>query len=121
MDLPVMLPEQLGAYLRAIRLGQGLTQTQLAQRLGLSQSRIVAIEKDPGRIRVQQLLQLLHVLQTRLVLQDPRPAGPARTPAALPDVLQVREAVPAPPGAADGVADGAPAPALPFPANQGEW
>lgn len=55
MDLPVMLPEQLGPYLKAIRLSQGLTQVQLAQRLGLSQTRIVEIEKAPGRIRVVQL------------------------------------------------------------------
>lgn len=112
-----MLPEQLGPYLKAIRLSQGLTQVQLAQRLGLSQTRIVEIEKTPERIRVGQLLQVLHALQTRLVLQDPRPKPPTQTVAPTGFTSEsmasrIGEVVPpAPRGDLQG----------PFTPNKGEW
>lgn len=120
MDLPILLPEQLGPYLKAIRLSQGLTQTQLAQRLGLSQTRIVEIEKAPGRIRVEQFLQVLHALQTRLVLQDPRPKPPPQSISTMgyessqPGSAHVSESHPSLPGATDDVG-------APFLTNKGDW
>jgi HTH-type transcriptional regulator / antitoxin HipB len=39
-----------------------MTQQDLAERLGLSQPRIAEIERQPGRISVDQLLTLMHVL-----------------------------------------------------------
>ena len=128
MNLQVMLPEQLGSYLKAIRLSQGLTQVQLAQRLGLSQSRIVEIEKKPGRIRVEQLLQVLHVLQTRLVLQDPRSNPPAQTPAEQgfasgSMASQIHEVLPPPFGAFAESAErhNDTDQQSPFTPNEGEW
>lgn len=54
--------DQLALLLRELRLSRGLTQQALAERLGVSQPRIAEIERQPGRISVDQLLQLMQVL-----------------------------------------------------------
>lgn len=51
------------------RKSAGLSQTELAQRLGISQSRISAMELDPGSINVDQLLALLAALKHELLVQ----------------------------------------------------
>ena len=111
MDFPLLLPEQLGPYLKGIRRSRGLTQAQLGQRLGLSQVRIAEIEKAPGRIRVEQLLQVLAALRTGVVLQDLRTKPPPQliAPASIPPA-------PAAPPAPD---NRSPLPSRP--ANKGEW
>ena len=84
MDHPIRLAEQLRVHLRALRLRQGLTQTQLGKRLGLGQVRIAEIEARPGAISVDQLVSILSALGATLVLRDaadgkpaPRGASPA--------------------------------------------
>jgi len=47
-----------------------MTQQQLAQSLGLTQSRIAEIEADPGRVSVENLLKILSALNVQLVLED---------------------------------------------------
>lgn len=111
MDFPVLLPDQLGPYLKGLRHSQGLTQTQLGQRLGLSQVRIAEIEKAPGRIRVDQLLQVLAALRTRVVLQDPRPKPPPQT-IAPPSIAPAQQT----PSTGD-----VQSPLPPLPPNKGEW
>lgn len=66
------LPRQLGPFLQSARKSAGLSQTALAQRLGISQSRISAMELDPGSINVEQLLALLAALNHEVLLQ-PKP------------------------------------------------
>jgi HTH-type transcriptional regulator / antitoxin HipB len=63
------VPAQAGALLQAARKAAGLSQTTLAQRLGLSQSRLSAMELDPGSISLEQLLALCGALQLELVMQ----------------------------------------------------
>jgi HTH-type transcriptional regulator/antitoxin HipB len=63
------LSKQLGPLLQAARKAAGLSQTELAQRLGISQSRISAMELDPGTINVEQLLALLAVLNLEVLVQ----------------------------------------------------
>ena len=63
------LSRQLGPLIQSARKSAGLTQTGLAQRLGLSQSRISAMELDPGTISVDQLLALLAALNYELLVQ----------------------------------------------------
>ncbi len=70
MDYPLRLADQLRAHLRALRKQRGLTQTQLGQRLGLSQVRIAEIEARPGVVSVDQLLKILSALDAALVLRD---------------------------------------------------
>ena len=63
------LSKQLGPILQSARKSAGLSQTELAQRLGISQSRISAMELDPGSINVDQLLVLLAALKLELLVQ----------------------------------------------------
>lgn len=63
------LSKQLGPLLQAARKATGLSQTELAQFLGISQSRISAMELDPGSINVEQLLALLAALNYELLVQ----------------------------------------------------
>lgn len=59
---PVRNSDQLALFLRNLRLARRMTQRDLADRLGLSQPRIAEIEKRPGRITVDQLFAVMHVL-----------------------------------------------------------
>ena len=63
-------PAQLPNHLRSFRKARGLTQAALGALTGLDQTRIAKIERDPKRVSVGQLLQLLAVLQVRVLL-DP--------------------------------------------------
>jgi HTH-type transcriptional regulator/antitoxin HipB len=63
------LSQQLGPLLRSARKSAGLSQTALAQRLGISQSRISSMELDPGSISVEQLLTLLAALHHEVLIQ----------------------------------------------------
>ena len=79
VDYPLPLSSQLQPLLKSLRKARGLTQAQLAQRLGVVQSRVADIERNPGAISVGQLLQLLALLDAQLVVRDipPPPAVPA--------------------------------------------
>lgn len=63
------LSKQLGPILQSARKSAGLSQTELAQRLGISQSRLSAMERDPGSINVDQLLALLAALNHEVLVQ----------------------------------------------------
>ncbi|KQW87391.1 toxin HipA [Massilia sp. Root418] len=63
------LSRQLGPLLQGARKSAGLSQTQLAQCLGVSQSRISAMELEPGTINVDQLLALLAALNHEVLVQ----------------------------------------------------
>ena len=63
------LAKQLGPILQSARKSAGLSQTELAQRLGISQSRVSAMELDPGSINVDQLLALLAALNHEVLVQ----------------------------------------------------
>lgn len=78
------LPQQLGPLIQSARKSAGYTQTDLAQLLGVSQSRISAMELDPATINVEQLLTLLAALNYELLLQ-PKAGSQARSDAAVPD------------------------------------
>ncbi len=69
------LSRQLGPLLQAARKSAGLSQTALAQRLGISQSRVSAMELDPGSISVEQLLALLAALNYEVLVQPKRGAS----------------------------------------------
>lgn len=80
---PIRTAEQLPVYLRALRKSQGLTQRELAERLGVSIARISTIEQNPGAVSLKQLMQLMHSLGARLTIEagmpDVTPAEPRRT------------------------------------------
>ena len=68
-DFPIQTMQQLSIHLRSLRKRLGLTQAQLGTRLGVEQARIGKIERNPGSISVEQLLQLLTVLESELLIR----------------------------------------------------
>ena len=73
MDYPIQSPGQLSAHLRSLRKSRGLSQVQLGAVLGVGQTRIARIERDPIAVSVEQFLALLGALGVQMVL---RPNGP---------------------------------------------
>jgi HTH-type transcriptional regulator / antitoxin HipB len=78
LDFPANTPEQLGAVLRGFRHERGLTQAQLAARLGLTQKAISMIESHPHKMGLDRLFLILAALNIQLVLRDAR--VPAKVP-----------------------------------------
>jgi HTH-type transcriptional regulator / antitoxin HipB len=60
---------QATPLLQAARKSAGLSQTELARRLGLSQSRMSAMELDPSSVRLDQLLAMCAALHLELQVQ----------------------------------------------------
>ena len=69
MQQILSLSDQLAPLLQAARKSAGLSQTELAKRLGLSQSRMSAMELDPASMRLDQLLSICATLQLELLVQ----------------------------------------------------
>lgn len=67
---------QLAAHLRSLRMARGLTQRQLGEIVGLHQTRIAKIERNPGAVSVSQLIRVLSALDIQVALQA-RVARPA--------------------------------------------
>ena len=60
---------QAGPLLQAARKSAGLSQTALARRLDISQSRMSAMELDPGSISLAQLLAMCSALNLELLVR----------------------------------------------------
>jgi HTH-type transcriptional regulator/antitoxin HipB len=82
-NYPILLSAQLSQHLRSFRQHRKLTQQQLAQSLGLTQSRIADIEADPGKVSVENLLKILSALKVQLVLEDQQDQQDWQDPSAL--------------------------------------
>ena len=67
---PIQTSAQLSVHLKSLRKARGLTQLALGERLGVKQVRVAEIEKNPGSVSLDQLLELLHALDARLLLAD---------------------------------------------------
>lgn len=68
-QLPLQTPAQLADHLRSFRKARGLTQAQLGRLVGIDQTRIARIEKDPHRVSVNVLMKVLAALRVRVLLQ----------------------------------------------------
>jgi HTH-type transcriptional regulator/antitoxin HipB len=66
MDYSLLNSAQLSAHLKSLRKAKGWSQAQLGRHLGLGQVRIADIEKNPGVVSMDQLLQIMHALDARL-------------------------------------------------------
>ena len=71
MDDQTITAAQLRPQLRALRRAQKITQSQLGLRVGLSQSRVGKIERDPARVSVGEFLRILTALNVLVVLRAP--------------------------------------------------
>ena len=78
-DYPIQTAKQLSTHLRSLRRELGLTQAALGLRLGVEQARIGKIERNPGSISVDQLLELLTALEARVLLR-PKSSSRVRAP-----------------------------------------
>jgi HTH-type transcriptional regulator/antitoxin HipB len=68
-SLWIQTPAQLSAHLRSLRRARGLTQAGLGALVGLDQTRIAKIERNPRLVNVGQLMQILAALRVRVLLQ----------------------------------------------------
>ena len=80
MDYPIQSPGQLSAHLRSLRKSRGLNQVQLGALLGVGQTRIARIERDPTAVSVDQFLALLGALGVQMVLRPNGPGGVVDAP-----------------------------------------
>lgn len=79
IDHPVKHPQQLAPLLRAIRRQAGLSQADLAARLGVSHQAISQLEKQPERVTVERLMRVLSTLKIDLVLRPRETAAKPTT------------------------------------------
>ena len=70
MRLIITNPGQIGEILRGRRKARRISQEQLAKKLGVSQSRLSAIEAGTTALTVDRLIALANVLDLQLVVQD---------------------------------------------------
>jgi HTH-type transcriptional regulator / antitoxin HipB len=70
---------QLATHLRSLRKSRELTQAQLGALVGLDQTRIAKIERNPGLVSVEQLLKILTALGVQMVLQPRAPSSERRS------------------------------------------
>jgi HTH-type transcriptional regulator/antitoxin HipB len=78
MKLTVSSSAQLSTHFKSLRRAKGWSQADLGQKLGLGQARIAQIEGDPGAISVDKFLQILHLLDAKLVIETQVESGPAK-------------------------------------------
>ena len=69
MKIKLSSGSQLKTQLRSLRKAKGWSQQILAEKLGLSQSRIVQIEKNPELVSFDQLIHLFNILGVSLMLE----------------------------------------------------
>ena len=69
-DFAVRTPEQLPGLLKSLRKASGLTQLEVAARLGISQQTLSAMERRATTVGAARLMGLLNVLGVELVLRQ---------------------------------------------------
>lgn len=67
-DFPVRTPQQLPSLLQSFRKARGLTQADVAQRLGVTQQTLSALERNAESVSVERLMRLLAILEVELTL-----------------------------------------------------
>lgn len=70
MHRSVRTPKQLGAILRRERRRQGLTQTELGDRIGLRQATISKLEAGEPATRIRTLLDALTALNLEISINE---------------------------------------------------
>lgn len=65
---------QIGAILSSRRKALGLSQTEVASRLGLSQNRLSELESRPETLTAAQLLALLNLLGLEMTVAESAPS-----------------------------------------------
>lgn len=84
-DYPLRTAEQLSVLLQAFRKESGLTQSEVALRLGVTQQTYSSLERQADSVGVARLLKLLGILGVELVLSKPPTATDSPSVALRPD------------------------------------
>ncbi|MCU8447208.1 XRE family transcriptional regulator [Vibrio vulnificus] len=63
-------PKQLGIYLRDIRRNQKRNQTKVGNIVGLKQTTVSKLERDPASSSIESLMRLLSSLDLELHIED---------------------------------------------------
>jgi len=81
-SFPVRTPEQLPELLQSLRKAAGLTQADAAERLGITQQTMSAMERNADTMSVARLMKLLALLGADLTLnlRDAATAAPPAPP-----------------------------------------
>ena len=85
----VRTAEQLPPLLQAFRKEAGLTQSEVALRLGVSQQTYSAMERNADKVGTARLLKLLNILGVELALGTPAPKPTPKTDMAIACPTQV--------------------------------
>jgi HTH-type transcriptional regulator / antitoxin HipB len=80
-DFTVRAAAQLPPLLQAFRKEAGMTQSEVALRLGVSQQTYSAMERNADKVGTARLLKLLNILGVELTLAKPAPPAAATRPA----------------------------------------
>lgn len=68
-EFPIRTSEQLSVMLQAFRKQAGMTQKDLAMRLGVTQQTLSALERNAKKVSAERLLILLSLLGVELVMR----------------------------------------------------
>lgn len=80
MRLYALTPDQLAAVLRGQRQAMGLTQKEVASRVGLLPKTVSVLETDPARSSIASLFKLLSALELEIVLKSKQQASDPSKP-----------------------------------------
>ena len=78
-NFPVRTPDQLPILLQAFRKQAGMTQTEVALRLGVTQQTYSALERNANTMGAARLVRLLNILGVELILAKPSPMAAPST------------------------------------------
>lgn len=87
-DFPVRTADQLPGLLQSFRKEAGLTQADVASRLGITQQSLSALERNATAVSAARLMKLLSILGVELVLRRPADASPMGDSFGQPDKAQ---------------------------------
>ncbi|QDD63044.1 XRE family transcriptional regulator [Herbaspirillum seropedicae] len=86
-EFPVRTGRQLPELLQAYRKQSGLTQSEVARRLGVTQQNLSSLERNADKVSAERLIELLNILGVELVLRKIE-AAPSDVLASPPDTPQ---------------------------------
>ena len=95
-EFPLRTAEQLSGLLQGFRKAAGLTQVELAARLGVTQQTLSALERNAAAVSAARLVKLLSILDVELVLRiragasPGSPRSPSEGPAAAKPVTSAK-------------------------------
>ncbi len=81
-EFPVRTTDQLPLLIQAFRKQSGMTQAEVALRMGITQQALSSLERNASSVSAGRLLKLFSILRVEMVLRNVSP--PTRAPGAEP-------------------------------------